>query len=321
MPRSIWNGSIAFGLVNIPVRLFPATEQRDPRFHLVDRGTRRRVRYRRVVEEPATIPDDLIGVRPAEEPRDSGSDEAAAAADTEQPAREEPPTVTLLPERREREVSYEEIARGYDVGGGQHVVVEREELEALRPEGTRTIEVEHFVPLAEVDPVYFEKSYFVAPANDLAEKPYALLRLAMERTERVAVGRFVLRTREHLALIRPTLGVLGLETLYFADEVRRPADHWIQTVEPRDPTVPEAEVRMAERLIEALATEWQPEQYRDPYRESVLDLLRSRAPAALPESYEEAPAASVTDLMEALRASVEAIKSTSRSRRGRRAEG
>jgi DNA end-binding protein Ku len=315
MPRSIWNGSIAFGLVNIPVRLFPATEQRDPRFHLVDRQTGRRVRYRRVVEEPASVPDDLIGVRPAEEPPDRGSDEAAALAETEPPTPEELPGVTSLPQRREREVSYEELARGYDVGGGEHVVVEREELEALRPEVTRTIEVEHFVPLADVDPVYFEKSYFVVPANELAEKPYALLRLAMERTERVAVARFVLRTREHLALIRPTRGVLGLETLYFEDEVRHPADQWMQTVEPTGPDVPEAEVRMAERLIGALATEWQPEQYRDPYRERVIDLLRSRAPVAGPEPGEEAPAASVTDLMEALRASVEAIKDTSKKRK------
>ena len=312
MPRSVWSGAISFGLVSIPVRLYPATEQRDPRFHMVDRSTGRRVRYRRVVEESETAP---------EEPRMPEAVEPSADAEPQGSTDEEAARVEPISRRGEREVAYEELGRGYDVGGGQHVVVEREELEALRPERSRIIEVEHFVSLSEVDPVYFEKSYFLAPADEAAEKPYALLRVAMERTGRVAVGRFVLRSREHLVVIRPTAGVLGLETLYFADEVRRPADQWAGTVEAVESHLTHAEVRMAEQLIEALATEWDPAQYQDPYRERVLDLVRSRVPIAEPAAAEEPAGASIPDLMEALRASVEAIKSPATKPRSRTAGG
>jgi DNA end-binding protein Ku len=312
MPRSVWNGAISFGLVSIPVRLYPATEQRDPRFHMVDRRTGRRVRYRRVVEESEP---------PPEEPWIPEAVEPSAAVEPKKTVGGEAARVEPISRGGEREVAYEELARGYDVGGGQHVVVEREDLEALRPERSRIIEVEHFVSLSEVDPMYFEKSYFLTPADEAAEKPYALLRVAMERTGRVAVGRFVLRSREHLVVIRPTAGILGLETLYFADEVRRPADQWVGTVQAVESHLADAEVRMAEHLIEALSTEWDPAQYQDPYRERVLDLVRSRAPTAEPAPVEEPAAASIPDLMEALRASVEAIKSPPSKPRSRIAGG
>ena len=316
MPRSVWNGAISFGLVNIPVRLYPATEQRDPRFHMVDRRTGRRVRYRRVVEE-APGSEGRLGV--VDRPDEDGAEEVVASEpERPPPSSQEGTGVPPVPDREEREVPYAELARGYDVGGGQHVVVEQEELEALRPERTRVIEIEHFVPLAEVDPVHFEKSYFLAPADELAEKPYALLRVAMERSERVAVGRFVLRSREHLVVIRPAAGILGLETMYFADEVRRPPELWTRSVEAVEAHLTDAEVRMAERLIGALATDWDPARYGDPYRERVLDLVRSRAPVAEPPPAEEAEGASVPDLMEALRASVEAIRATPKARRAGR---
>jgi DNA end-binding protein Ku len=307
MARAVWTGSISFGLVSIPVRLYPATSPRDPRFHLVDRTTGRRIRYRRVVEEPP--PDE------EEEERGIGADDEPPPTEESSPAAESSRPAATAPER---EVSYEEMARGYDVGEGRHVVVEQEELEALRPEPSRTIEIEHFVSLAEVDPVHFEKSYHLAPAEEVGEKPYALLRLAMERTGRVAVGRFVLRSREHLVLIRPTLGILGLETLHFEDEVRRPEERWIQSIQIVEEKVSGAEVQMAERLVEALAVEWDPSRYRDDYRERVLDLIGSRTPAEEPASVEPA-GASVTDLMAALKASVEAA--TKPPKRGKRAGG
>ncbi|HKX25831.1 MAG TPA: Ku protein [Actinomycetota bacterium] len=310
MARAVWTGSISFGLVSIPVRLYPATSPRDPRFHLVDRTTGRRVRYRRVVEEPPPAEEEEFGEDADDEsPRVEESSPAPESSRPASPA-PEPPT--------EREVSYEEMARGYDVGEGRHVVVEQEELEALRPEPSRTIEIEHFVSLVEVDPVHFEKSYHLAPAEEVGEKPYALLRLAMERTGRVAVGRFVLRSREHLVLIRPTLGILGLETLYFEDEVRRPEERWIQSIQIIEEKVSGAEVQMAERLVEALAVEWDPSRYRDDYRERVLDLIGSRTPAEEPASVEPS-GASVTDLMAALKASVEAA--TKPAKRGKRAGG
>jgi DNA end-binding protein Ku len=305
MARAVWTGSVSFGLVSIPVRLYPATSARDPRFHLVDRETGRRVRYRRVVEEPP----------PVEEKFDEDADAEPPPVEESSPAAESSRAAAPPPER---EVSYEETARGFDVGEGRHVVVEREELEALRPEPSRTIEIEHFVSLAGVDPVHFEKSYHLAPAEEVGEKPYALLRTAMERTGRVAVGRFVLRSREHLVLIRPTLGILGLETLYFEDEVRRPEERWIQSIHAVEEKVSGAEVQMAERLVEALAVEWDPSRYRDDYRERVLDLIGSRTPAEEPAPVEPA-GASVTDLMAALKASVEAA--TKPPKRGKRAGG
>jgi DNA end-binding protein Ku len=311
MARAVWTGSISFGLVSIPVRLYPATSPRDPRFHLVDRKTGRRVRYRRVVEEPPPVEE--------EDEREVGSDEEPASAEQSYPAIESTRPVSSEPEPpTEREVSYTETARGYDVGEGRHVVVEQEELEALRPEPSRTIEIEHFVSLAEVDPVHFEKSYQLAPAEEVGEKPYALLRSAMEGTGRVAVGRFVLRSREHLVMIRPTLGILGLETLYFEDEVRRPEERWIHSIQAVEEKVNEAEVQMAERLVEALAVEWDPSRYRDDYRERVLDLIGSRTAAEEPAPVEPA-GASVTDLMAALKASVEAA--TKPSKRRKRAGG
>jgi DNA end-binding protein Ku len=312
MARAVWTGSISFGLVSIPVRLYPATSPRDPRFHLVDRTTGRRVRYRRVVEEPPPVEEEL--------------DQDAGDAEIESPPVAEPPPAPQSSRPAssapapppEREVSYEETARGYDVGEGRHVVVEREELEALRPEPSRTIEIEHFVSLEEVDPVHFEKSYQLAPAEETGEKPYALLRTAMERTGRVAVGRFVLRSREHLVLIRPTLGILGLETLYFEDEVRRPEERWTQAIQAVEEKVSGAEVEMAERLVEALAVEWNPSRYRDDYRERVQDLIESRTPAEEPAPVEPA-GASVTDLMAVLKASVEAA--TKPPKRGRASRG
>jgi DNA end-binding protein Ku len=326
MPRSVWNGSISFGLVSIPVRLYPATSPRDPRFHLVDRQTGRRIRYRRVVEEPPPPAEE-----PSEEEEPSFEEEPPAPASDRAP--ESPPERGAAPQDMEirqpsprpveREVAYTEVARGYDVGGGQHVVVESEELESLRPEPSRTIDIEHFVLLSDVDPVHFEKSYQVAPADEIAEKPYVLLREAMERSERVAIGRFVLRSREHLVLIRPTAGLLGLETLYFADEVRRGEGRWVAALAAVEAELSPRELDMAERLIEALGAEWDPAHYEDPYRERVLDLIRSRAPQEAPGPVEEEPAASVTDLMAVLRASVDAAKEARgpRGRRGRRAGG
>src|SRR5919106_1799642 len=227
MPRSVWNGSISFGLVSIPVRLYPATSPRDPRFHLVDRQTGRRIRYRRVVEqepseEEAEEEQSSFEGGPPTAPASEGAPETPVQGGPASRAQE-----SRRPRPAEREVAYTEVARGYDVGGGQHVVVESEELEALRPEPSRTIDIEHFVLLRDVDPVHFEKSYQLAPADEIAEKPYVLLRAAMERSGRVAIGRFVLRSREHLVLIRPTAGILGLETMYYADEVRSPPGSWV----------------------------------------------------------------------------------------------
>ena len=311
--RAVWTGSIGFGLVSIPVRLYPATSPQDPKFHLVDRATGARVRHRRVVSAPVDVPADEppSGEPPPDEPQA----EMPPPEEPQAPPRTTPPPPAAGPfaPPDEREVTASEIVRGYEVEPGRHVLVEQEELERLRPEPSRVIDIEHFVALEEIDPVYFEKSYHLAPADEIAEKPYHLLRQAMEEEGRVAIGRFVLRTREHLVAIRPTLGILGLETLYFADEVRQPLPRWLEPGR----LAAEREVTMARRLIEGMREEWDPTKYRDPYRERVLDMISEREPVAASVEEEEAPTTAVPDLMAALKASVEQI-TAERKQTGRR---
>jgi DNA end-binding protein Ku len=253
------------------------------------------VRYRRVVGEPSPLPEEpRTRADPQSEQMDPG------------PSEDDPLRRPAATEPVEREVSYEDLARGYEVAPGQHVVMEPEELEALRPEPSRVIEIEHFVALAEIDPVHFEKSYQLSPADDIGEKPYGLLHEAMKRTGRVAVGRFVLRTREHLVVIRPTRGILGLETMYFADEVREPVGEGLRAA---GRAVTEGEVDMARGLIEVLSADWDPDRYRDPYRERVLELIREREPTEVPpEGGRGGGGPPIADLMAALKASVEAAK-------------
>jgi DNA end-binding protein Ku len=297
MPRAIWRGSIAFGLVTIPVRLYPATSPRDVRFHEVDRRTGRRVRHRRVVE-------DLPPEEPPAEPAGAEADEPAEPAEVEPAAAPEP--------RKEREVAPADLVKGYEVAPDLMVRLDPEEIEAIKPERTRTIEIEHFVELSQIDPVYFEKSYRLEPAEEVAQRPYALLRAAMEEAGKVAIGRFVLRTKEHLAAIRPTAGILGLETLYHADEVREIPPAWLSS---QDGALSPKEIELSISLIEALATDWDPSRYEDRFRTRLLELIAEREPSGAPADGVPEPSASVTDLMEALRASVEAVEGP------RRAEG
>jgi Ku protein len=171
MPRSIWNGAISFGLVNVPVQLFSAVQQKDIHFHEFQEGTGTRIRHKRVSEKTG------------------------------------------------REVEYDKIEKGYETSRGKYVMLTAEELASVEPGKSRTIDIEDFVELAEIDPIYFEKPYFVVPQKG-AEKPYALLRAAMERSERVAIARFVMRTKQYLAALRVADNVIVLETLYFDDEIR-----------------------------------------------------------------------------------------------------
>jgi DNA end-binding protein Ku len=298
MPRAIWRGSIAFGLVTIPVRLYPATSPKDVRFHEVDRRTGRRVRHRRVVE-------DLPAEEPAPEPAPRAeAEEQAEPAEVESASAPEP--------TGEREVAASDLVKGYEVEPDLMVRLDPEEIEAIKPEQTRTIEIEHFVELSQIDPVYFEKSYRLEPAEEVAQRPYALLRAAMEEASKVAIGRFVLRTKEHLAAIRPTAGILGLETLYHADEVREIPPAWLSS---QDGPLSPKEIELSISLIEALATDWDPARYDDRFRTRLLELIAEREPSEVPADRAAEPSASVTDLMEALRASVEAVENP------RRAEG
>jgi DNA end-binding protein Ku len=324
MPRAIWTGWIGFGLVLIPVKLHPATSPRDVRFHEFARGTGRRVRHRRVVEEE--VPPDVgrwASSVPQPQPDEGFESIAPGPDEAGQPSSEgwERPT------RAPREVEYEEVVKGFEVSPGRYVMLEREELEALRPVPDRTIHIEAFVPLEQIDPVYFERSYYLAPGQAAegpvgAERAYGLLLAALQRAERVGVGRFVMRTREYLAAVRPMDGVLGLETLFFTDEVRRALD-----VLPYGlPKSSERELNVAMKLIDVMATDWEPDAFSDTYRERVMDLIKQKAEGLEPVQEEEPPPRpEMADLLAALRRSVEDAKERKgfgkSSRRGRRASG
>jgi DNA end-binding protein Ku len=291
MARSVWKGTLSFGLVAIPVSLYPATEAKDVRFHLFDREGRR-VRYRRVVEAGPSLG----------QPEESDA-ESTPPDDHEGPA--------------ETEVAYEDLVRGYEVEPESFVFLENEEIERARPSPSRVIDLEHFVRLHEIDPVYFEKSYYVVPAPG-AEKAYELLLRALTETGRVGIGRFVLRTKPHLVALRPMEQVLALETLYFGDEVRDAAP----LVSGLRGAVTQREVDISKQLVEALETVWDPSRFADEYREELMRMIAERTPKRIEEPIEESSAASgprMEDLMDALRRSVEEAKAGGKQKGGRRA--
>jgi DNA end-binding protein Ku len=207
------------------------------------------------------------------------------------------------------EVAYEEIVKGYEISPDQFVVLTRDELEALDPKKTKTIEIEDFVDLDQIDPIYFNQPYYVGPAPG-AERAYALLAQAMQEQRKVAVARFVMRNKESLAAIRATNdGILTLATMRFADEVVPPeqlGDALGETeVEPKD-----REVEMAKALIESLSNDFDPEAYEDSYREELLQLIERKASGkkiVSAESDEPEPT-KAPDLMAALEESLAAIK-------------
>jgi DNA end-binding protein Ku len=313
MPRSVWTGAVRFGLVNIPVALYPATEPKDVRFHLYDRESGRRVRYRRVVDaEPSDAMDidERDGSDEDAEPTDEPGARTLSAARAEGA---EPRADSRAEGRREVEVAFDDLVRGVEVDPDRAVLLEQEEIERARPQRSRVIDIEEFVDLGDVDPVYFEKSYYVAPRREAgAEKPYALLLRTLERSGRAGVGRFVLRTKPHLVAVRPMNGVLALETLFFGDEVR-PADQLVRGLENVD--VSDRELDLAERLVEMLAAPWDPDRHADEYREELLRMIAEKAPSVVRHEQEEPTSepSRVEELMEALKRSVEAVKEEQRN--------
>ncbi len=256
MARSLWSGSISFGLVNIPIKLYPAVSKKGVSFNQIDSRTGSRVKMQRV-----------------------------SAVDGS-------------------EVPYDKIVKGYELSPDHYVLIEPAELDALEPESTRTIEIEEFIDLVDIDPVYFDTPYLVAPVK-AAEKPYALLAKAMEEQGKVAIARFVMRTKQYLGALRPKDGMLVLSTMVYADELSAPDDiKELQDVAGVD--VSERELRMAGQLIDSLSAEFDPSRFRDEHRDRVLELIEQKA--AGEEIVLEAPAppdsGKVVDLMAALEASV-----------------
>ncbi|MCZ2824312.1 MULTISPECIES: non-homologous end joining protein Ku [unclassified Modestobacter] len=255
MARAIWTGALGFGLVNVPVGLYSATEDKSVHFNQFERGTSSRIRYRRVNE-------------------DTG-----------------------------QEVDYDDIVKGEDIGDGRYVIVAPEELEEIAPGRSRVIDISDFVDVAEIDPIFYQKTYYLAPQDDQAQRAYALLLQAMERAGRVGIATFVMRSKQYLAAIRPQGEVLTLETMFFADEVRDPVDEIEQL--PVRQSFKSRDLDMAVSLIDSMTTEWDPGNYRDTYRDRVNELIEAkrRGDEVVTEGEPET-ASNVVDLMEALSASV-----------------
>jgi len=206
----------------------------------------------------------------------------------------------------DQEVPYEEIVKGYEISPGQYVVITTEELENLDPKKTRTIDIEDFVDLDEIDPLFYEHPYYLAPDTG-AGKPYKLLLEALRETNKVAIARVVIRSKEYLTAIRPAGDVLTMETMLFADELIDPGD--IDELPDEDVRATEREVDMARQLIDSLSTDFEPEKYRDEYRDRVLDLIERKAEGQeVAVTAEPEEPAAVPDLMAALEASLAAAK-------------
>jgi DNA end-binding protein Ku len=215
-------------------------------------------------------------------------------------------------ERTGREVEFDEIVKGADVGDGEHVIVEPDELDSVAPGRSRSLEITDFVDLDEIDPIYFNRTYWLAPTGDEYARPYALLRQAMNATNRAAIGTFVMRGKEYLAAIRADGDVLALQTLYFADEVRDPAE--LDNVPgKRAKGGSDKELDMATGLIESMSAPWKPERYRDSYQERVRKLVEDKRKGreVVTES-EPAEPTGMSDLLEALQRSVEAARGGAR---------
>jgi DNA end-binding protein Ku len=257
--RSLWTGTISFGLVSVPVRMVGATESKELRFHFLDK------------RDLAPIGYDKVR-------RDNGE-----------------------------HVDNEDVVRGFEVEKGRYVPLEDEDLDRLDIELTKTIDICDFVDLEEIDPIYYRKAYYLLPQEG-GEKPYRLLTRALDETGKVGIAKVVIRNKQHLAALRPYEGVLVLETMYYADEVRKPeqVNGKVRLQKP--------EVEMAKSLVENLSEPFKPEKYDDTYRKELLDLLRAKAkgkPLPEPEEEEEGE---VVDLMAALRESVEQTQKKGRSR-------
>ncbi len=256
VPRTIWKGALSFGLVNIPVGLYPATSDKSIHFNQFEEGTSDRIRYKKVNE------------------------------------------------RTGKEVSQDRIVRGFDLGGGEYVILSDEELEQAEPKKSRQIEISDFVGLADIDPVYFRSSYYLAPEGAGADKAYALLRQAMAEAGRIGIATLVMRNKEYLVAIRPEDDALALHTMYFSDEVRAPGREFSV---PETEDVTDRELSMAQLLIDSMESDWDPERYRDTHREKVEALIEEKRSGheIVIQEEPEAPA-KVVDLMEALNASIAA---------------
>jgi DNA end-binding protein Ku len=268
----MWTGAIRFGLVNVPVKLFSATAQKELSFHMLHDKDGGRIRQKRV-----------------------------CAVDGE-------------------EVPYDHVVKGYEIHKGQYVEISPEELARYHPKATQAIDIEDFVDLTEIDPIYYDRTYYLAPDRG-AGKAYVLLLEAMKEMGKVGIARVVMRTKQYLCAVRPMGGALALSTLLYADEVRSLDE--VEALPDEAELAPKPrELQMAKSLIDSLAAPFEPDKYKDEYREQVLKLIEQKAEGEelVGEPAEEAPKGKVVDLMAALEASLQEAKGGERRFRAQAAK-
>ncbi|HEY1332443.1 MAG TPA: Ku protein [Actinomycetota bacterium] len=257
MPRTMWKGAITFGLVSIPVRVFPATEEKTLHFNQLHDKDMGRIKYQRV-----------------------------CAVDGE-------------------EVPYEHIVKGYEYEKDKYVVMTDEDFDAVPVESSRSIDIVQFVDLEDIDPVYYKKAYYLVP-EEMGIKAYTLLRDALAETGRVGIAKVSFRDKEHLATLRFRDDVFMLETMYWPDEIRASDSDELEKADKVKPRP--QELQMARSLIDNLSGEFDPAAYTDQYREALLGIVEKKVAGEEIEVLPEAEPTKVVDLMEALKASVEATK-------------
>ena len=268
--RAIWKGSISFGLVNIPIALYPATRREELKFRLLRRSDLSPVNYKRVAEKDG------------------------------------------------KEVPWDQIVKGYEYEKGKYVVLKDEDFERVDLEATQTVDIQDFVDVDEIDPMFFYKPYYLEPQKG-GDKAYALLRDALKDSNRVGIAKVVIKTRQYLAGVKPEDGALVLELMHFADELADTGKLHL----PKKVEVGKREMNMAKSLIDSMSSKWEPEKYRDDYREALMEVIEEKVEAGgkeIEEKPRKAPKPTkVIDLVSVLQKSLEQTgakkKTTAKSRR------
>ncbi|PYL23552.1 MAG: Ku protein [Verrucomicrobia bacterium] len=269
MARAIWKGSISFGLVNIPIALYPATRREELKFRLLRKTDLSPVNYKRVAETDG------------------------------------------------KEVPWDQIVKGYEYEKGKYIVLKDEDFQRVDVEATQTVDIQDFVELDEIDPIFFYKPYYLEPQKG-GDKAYALLRDALKDSKKVGVAKVVIKTREYLAGVKPEDGALVLELMHFADELANTSKLHI----PKKVEIGKREITMAKSLIDSMSSKWNPEKYKDDYRKALMEVIEEKVEAGgkeIEEKPKKAPKPTkVIDLVSVLQKSLEETgakrKSTARSR-------
>ena len=270
MARAIWKGSISFGLVNIPIALYPATRREELRFRLLRKSDLSPVNYKRVAEKDG------------------------------------------------KEVSWDQIVKGYEYEKGKYVVLKAEDFERVDLEATQTVDIQDFVDQEQIDPMFFYKPYYLEPQKG-GDKAYVLLRDALKENNKVGIAKVVIKTRQYLAGVKPEDGALVLELMHFADELADPGKLHV----PKKTDVGKREMNMAKSLIDSMSSKWNPEKYKDDYREALMEVIEEKVEAGgkeIEEKPKKAPKPTkVIDLVSVLQKSLDQTgskrKTTAKSRR------